>query len=115
VEEVHESDGLVGLIDPEKNRIPRLGIIGVAIDKRTEPMFPNLRGAYGVVVAAKAPGSLSIPTGLQVGDVIHEVNGGVVSTVEALRSTIETIKRGDPVALFVEREGKLLYISFEME
>jgi serine protease Do len=115
VEETHESDGLVDLIDPEKNRIPRLGIIGVAIDKRTEAMFPNLRGEYGVVVAARAPGALTIPTSLQVGDVIHEVNGAVASSVEALRSTVEKLKRGDAVALFVERDGKLLYVAFEME
>ena len=114
-EESHGSDGMAGLIDPEKNRIPRLGIIGVGIDRQTEGMFPKLRGEYGVVVAAKSPGSMTIPTSLEVGDVIHEINGTVVSSVEGLRAAIEKLKRGDAVALFVERDGKLLYVSFEME
>ena len=52
---------------------------------------------------------------MQAGDVIHEVNGVMTGSVEALRRTIDEVKRGDPVALFIEREGKLLYVSFEMD
>ncbi len=115
VEESHESDGMTGLIDPEKNRIPRLGIIGLAIDKDTAAMFPELRGAYGVVVAAKSPGATTIPTSLEVGDVIHEINGSVVDGLDGLRAAMDKFKQGDAVALFVERDGKLLYISFEVE
>jgi serine protease Do len=114
-EESHESDGMAGLIDPEKNRISLLGIIGLGIDKDTAAMFPDLRGAYGVVVAAKSPGSKTIPTSLEVGDVIHEINGTAVEGVDGLRAAIDKLKQGDAVALFVERDGKLLYISFEVE
>jgi S1-C subfamily serine protease len=114
-EESHGSDGMAGMIDPEKNRIPRLGIIGLGIDKDTAAMFPDLRGAYGVVVAAKSPGATTIPTGLEVGDVIHEINGSVVEGVDGLRSAIDNMKQGDAVALFVERDSTLLYISFEVE
>ncbi|MDR3703243.1 MAG: trypsin-like peptidase domain-containing protein [Candidatus Sulfopaludibacter sp.] len=114
-QESHGSDGMAGLIDPEKNRIPRLGIIGLGIDKDTAAMFPDLRGAYGVVVAAKSPGATTIPTSLEVGDVIHEINGSVVEGVEGLRAAIDKMKPGDAVALFVERDAKLLYISFEVQ
>ncbi len=113
--ESHESDGIAGLINPEKNRISRLGFIGVTIDKSNQSMFPKLRGEYGVVVAAKAPGAMTIPTSLEVGDVIHELNGAIVESVEGLRGALEKLKRGADVALFVERDGKLLYVSFEME
>ncbi|PYT22902.1 MAG: hypothetical protein DMG57_33730 [Acidobacteria bacterium] len=112
VEERHTTDRLVSLVDPEKNQIPQLGIIGVGIDQQTERMFPNLRGSYGVVVGARSDTPSGITTGLQTGDVIHEFNGSVTPTVEALRSVIARSKRGDPVALFVEREGKLLYVAF---
>jgi serine protease Do len=115
VEETHASDRLTDLIDPGKSQIPRLGIVGVAIDKQTAPMFPNLRGAYGVMVAALSVSSLRTPTGLQAGDVIHEVNGAAVLSIEALRSAIAKMKPGDPVALFIERQGHLLYIAFEMD
>jgi serine protease Do len=115
VEETHTTDRLADLIDPETSQIPQLGVVGIGIDKRTEAMFPNLRGPYGVVVVARSSESLGAPTGLQVNDVIHEINGVAVSSVEALRTALGKMKRGDPVALFIEREGKLLYLTFEME
>jgi serine protease Do len=115
VEESHTSDRLADMIDPEKNRVRQLGIVGIAIDKQTESMFPGLRGAYGVIVAALSASSAASLTGLEVGDVIHEVNGAVVSSLDELRTTIAKFKRGDPVALFIERDGKLQYLAFEIE
>lgn len=115
VEERHATDHFGGLVDPEKSQIPQLGIIGVGIDKQTEAMFQNLRSRYGVVVAARSEAPSGNATGLQTGDVIHEFNGSIVTSVDPLRSAIAKTKRGDPAALFVEREGKLLYVAFEME
>ncbi len=115
VEESHKSDHLADLIDPDKNRIRQLGIIGIAIDSQTAEMFPGLRGEYGVIVAALSASASASMTGLEVGDVIHEVNGAVASSVGALRDAMGKFKRGDAVALFIERDGKLQYLSFEIE
>jgi len=115
VEESHTSDRLSDMIDPDKNRVRQLGIIGIAIDKQTEAMFPGLRGPYGVVVAALSASSAANMTGLQVGDVIHEVNGTAITSVETLVETMAKFKRGDAVALFIERDGKLQYLAFEIE
>ena len=115
VEESHKSDRLADLIDPEKNRIRQLGIVGIAIDKDTQDMFPGLRGPYGVIVAALSASSSANMTGLQVGDVIHEINGKAVENLDGLRSTMNDFKRGDAVALFIERDAKLQYLSFEVE
>jgi serine protease Do len=114
VEESHTSDRLADLIDPQKNRVRQLGIVGLAIDKQTESMFPGLRGPYGVIVAALSASSAASLTGLEAGDVIHEVNGTAVSSLDELRATLAKFKRGDPVALFIERDGKLQYLSFEI-
>jgi serine protease Do len=115
VEETHTSDRLSDMIDPDKNRVRQLGIIGIPIDKQTESMFPGLRGPYGVVVAALSASSAANMTGLEVGDVIHEVNGTAVTSVETLIATMAKFKRGDAVALFIERDGKLQYLAFEIE
>lgn len=115
VEETHTSDRLTDLIDPEQNRIAKLGIIGLAIDKTTESMFPGLRGPYGVIAVALSASPAATETGIQVGDVIHEVNGTLASSVDALRAAMDKLKRGDPVALFIERDGKLQYLAFELE
>ena len=115
VEESHKSDRLSELIDPEKNRVRQLGIIGINIDKETKKFLPSLRAEYGVIVTALSASSGATPTGIQVGDAIHEVNGAVVSSVEELRTTMEKFKRGDAVALFIERDGTLQYLAFEIE
>jgi S1-C subfamily serine protease len=78
-------------------------------------MLPGLRGSYGVIVAALSASSVASPSGLQVGDVIHEVNGTLVESVAALRKTMQSFKRGDAVALFIERESMLQYLAFEIE
>jgi serine protease Do len=115
VEESHAADRLADMIDPEKSRIRQLGIIGIAIDKQTESLFPGLRGPYGVIVAALSASSAASLTGLEVGDVIHEVNGTAVTSIDELRTALARLKRGDPVALFIERDGKLQYLAFELE
>jgi len=115
IEESHDADRLSDLINPEKNRIRRLGIIGIGVDDKVADLLPGLRGSYGVIVAALSPSSTSTSTELQVGDVIHEVNGAAISSVEALRAATEKFKRGDAVALFIERDGRLQYLAFEIE
>jgi serine protease Do len=114
VEESHAADGLPDLID-DKSLIRRLGILGINVDDRTATMLPNLRGKYGIIVAARSADSAGVNVGLQAGDVIHELNGAVVDSVDALRQALATMKPGTPVALFIERDGKLLYVGFELD
>ena len=114
-EEGHSADRLTDLVDPEKGQIATLGVLGITIDQRTQPILPKLRGPYGVFVAARSEVPGGTQSGLQIGDVIHEINGVMVDSVEALRGRLEKMKSGEPVALFIERDNKLLYISFELE
>jgi serine protease Do len=115
VEETHSSDRLSNLIDPENNRVRQLGIIGIAIDEEARKLLPDLRAPSGVIVAALSASPAATPTGLQVGDVIHEVNGTAVSSVEELSAAMRSFKRGDAVALFIERNASLEYLAFEIE
>jgi S1-C subfamily serine protease len=50
-----------------------------------------------------------------VGDVIRAVNRTPLESVSQLRAIVHNIKSGDPVALQVERDGKMQYLAFEME
>jgi serine protease Do len=115
VQEEHSSDRLSDLVDPIKGQIPALGVLGISIDKRVQAILPQLRSGYGVLVVARSATFAGNPIALQAGDVIHEVNGVMVTSVEALRGKLEQMKHGDPVALYIEREGKLQYVSFELE
>jgi serine protease Do len=115
IEEPHQVDRLADLADPRKSLIRKLGVLGVAVDKETEGLVGDLRRASGVIVAARVENRRRVDPGLEVGDVIHEVNGNSVLNVEALRSAVAELKPGDAVALLIERGGKLLYVAFEME
>ena len=103
------------LVNPEENLVPRLGILGIGIDKRLAELLPDLRNSYGVVVAAGSATDLASGTGLKPGDVIYSVNGSPVSTVAALKNRINEFKTGQEVVMQIERSGRLMYVTLELE
>jgi serine protease Do len=111
IELPHDIDRLTALIDPGKSQVPLLGIVGVEIDSKLAPSLPGLRISSGVIVAAKsADSNADVP--LAAGDVIHAINGAPVTTLEAMRSTLERLSPNSPIVLQIEREGKLMFITF---
>src|ERR1035438_2066684 len=41
------------MVDPTKNLVTRLGILGIDVDQNVAALLPDLRKRYGVVVAAR--------------------------------------------------------------
>jgi serine protease Do len=115
IEEKTEIDPLSELVDPEKNRIPRLGVLGIDINQQTAELLPPLRIKSGVAVVARTAGYRSDDTGLLPGDVIHFLNGSPVTGLEELGKRLSFFKTGDAVVLQIERDGELSYLAFEME
>jgi serine protease Do len=113
-EHEHDVDRIFDLVDPAKDLVPQLGILGLEIDNEISKMFPELRRGSGVIVVARAA-TAGPASGLQSGDVIHSVNGVTVIGLDGLRSAVEKLKPNDPVAMQIERQGKLMYLAFEME
>ena len=103
------------LVDPVKNQVRRLGILGIDIDQNVAAMLPELRKKYGIVVAARTGDSPYSGDTLRLGDVIYSVNGLPVTSVVALRTALDTLKETDPLVLQVERDGRLIYITMERE
>jgi serine protease Do len=102
------------MVNPEKNIVARLGILGIDIDKKIVQMLPDLRKPYGVVVAARASGS-PYSAQLSPGDVIHAVNNEPISSVAALRQALEKRKITDPTVLQIERDSRMMYLDLEPE
>jgi S1-C subfamily serine protease len=102
------------LVDPEKNQVRKLGILGIEITAKIAALLPDLRKPYGVVVAARIA---AVPSGaeLQPGDVVHEVNGEPIATIAALREVLDKQEPDTPLVLQVERDGKLMYQMLELE
>jgi serine protease Do len=115
VPEPHTIDHLVDLTNPEADSIAALGIIGLTTNKKVEEMLGGLRLPLGVAVAARIPSQSGLETGLQTSDVIHAINGTFVNSVPELRSNLQQLKPGDPVALLIERGGRAQYLAFSFE
>jgi serine protease Do len=103
------------MVDPTKNLIRRLGILGVDVDQNVAALLPELRKHYGVVVAALGGGSSYTGDSLQLGDVIYAVNSSTVTGVASLRKALDALKATDPVVLQVERDSRLMYVTLESE
>jgi serine protease Do len=114
VETRSDFDSVASMADPSKNLVPQLGIIGVEIDSRIAASATGLRDPYGIIVVARAAGSTSdVP--LMARDVIRSVNNSPVQTLDALRETVRSVKPGTPMTLQIQREGRLMYVSFTFE
>ena len=115
VEQHDDMDRLADSLDPAKDLIPKLGILGVQIDRDIAAMVPSLRMASGVIVAARTANGAAVDSGLEAGDVIHALNGTTIISLDTLSASIQQLKPGDPVVLQIERNGGLHYLAFEME
>ena len=108
-------DPLAALASPEKNLVPRLGILCIEIDQRIAPLMPDLRHPYGLIVVAKSPEGQAQFIDLQPGDIIHAINDLTIATLTAFQNAVQELKPGDAVVLQVERDQRLQYVAFEME
>jgi serine protease Do len=101
------------MVDPAKNAVPKLGILGIAVDQRVAALLDELRKPYGIVVAARYGDSPYTGDALQLGDVIFAINAGPVTSIAALNEALGALKDADPVVLQVQRGDRLLYLTLE--
>ncbi|MFL6280546.1 MAG: trypsin-like peptidase domain-containing protein, partial [Vicinamibacterales bacterium] len=114
VEERSQFDAVSATVDPEKSLVAELGILGVGIDPQIAAAATGLRDSYGIIVVARAAGATSeIP--LLPRDVIRSINSQKLSTLQELQQAVHALKPGTPVALQIQREGRLMYVAFAME
>jgi serine protease Do len=115
VVEREADDALAGMVSPERNLVPRLGILGLDVDERVLAVIGPLRAPSGVVVAAASGEQPAWQDPLLPGDVIHTLNQEPVSNLARLRELLAAVTPGSPVVLQVERSKNLRYVAFEWE
>ena len=116
VEHRDQMEQLIDSVNPENNLIPRLGVLAIDLTGELgEKLKSALRIPSGAIVVGRAVELITPETGLQAGDVIHQLNRKAIDSADTLRGAVDNLKPGDPVVLQVEREGELMYVSFEME
>jgi serine protease Do len=116
IEQRDHMDELLDAVNPENSLISRLGILAIDLtDSLRSRLGSSLRVQSGVVVVGRAADLILPDTGLQAGDIIHQLNTTAIDSVDGLRTAVGAIKAGQAVVLQVERDGGLLYVGFEME
>jgi serine protease Do len=115
IEHRDHMDELLDTVNPENSLIPRLGVLVIDLTDDLRTRLGSLRIPSGVVVVGRAADLIMPDTGLQGGDIIHQLNAASVDSVDTLRTAVGKLKTGDPVVMQVERDGGLMYVSFEME
>jgi serine protease Do len=115
IEHLDHMDELLHAVNPENSLIPHLGVLVIDLTPDLRTRLGSLRISSGVVVVGRAADLILPDTGLQAGDIIHQLNTTPIDSVDVLRTAVSALKTGDPVVLQVERDNSLTYVSFEME
>ncbi|HYM12866.1 MAG TPA: trypsin-like peptidase domain-containing protein, partial [Bryobacterales bacterium] len=115
IERRNDPQRFADLVNPEDNLLPKLGILGIEIDRKIAALLPDLRIDSGIVVAARAAVSPYLGRELQAGDVIHGVNGVPVKSIAGLKTALDNVKPGAPLVLQIERDGRLMFVTLELE
>jgi serine protease Do len=115
IEHRDHMDELLDAVNPENSLIPRLGVLAIDLTDDLRTRLGTLRLPSGVVVVGRAADLIMPDTGLQAGDIIHQLNTTSIDSVDTLRTAMGRLKTGDAVVMQVERDGGLMYVSFEME
>jgi len=115
IEHKAQMDELLDAVNPENSLVPRLGVLAIDLTPDLIARLGSLRIPSGVVVVGRAADLIMPDTGLQAGDIIHQINTTRIDSMDTLRTAVGAFKIGDPVVLQVERDGSLMYVGFEME
>jgi serine protease Do len=103
------------LASREENLIPELGIFAIDLtDRLRARIAPERHDHGGVLVASREADGPALEDNFQSGDVLYALNREQVKNVAGLRTLVKKLKAGDPVAVQVERLGKLRFVSFEL-
>jgi serine protease Do len=114
-ERARDPERLADTVSPERNAVPRLGLLALDLEEVQAQLPGPLRAKAGVVVAAAATDGSSGADPLLPGDVIYSVNQEPVVSVQKLREVLARIKPSEPVVVQLERNGGLRFITFEAE
>lgn len=114
LERPRDSEQILSMVHEDKNLIAKLGVLALDVDGKTTPLLPPLRKLSGVVVAGVVAEQPGYSDALYPADVIYAVNGAKVGSVAELEAALNPAKRGESVALQIERLGQLQFVVIEI-
>lgn len=100
-------------VDPETHGVPVLGIVGLDVTE-APALRASLRIDTGVLVTARTLANADNLVPLNIGDVIHAVDGIPVRSLDGLRVLLDGHPANSDVVLQVERQGQLVFVACEI-
>src|SRR5215471_83719 len=100
----------------EKPSAPEQPRIGVAVTELTPEIAKELKvptSTKGIVIGDVEEGSSASEAGLEIGDVIAEVDRKPVKTVTDFRNAITNHTSDDPILLLINREGHSRFVAVQ--
>jgi serine protease Do len=90
--------------------------LGFTVQNLTSDISKNLgyKGEKGVLVTSVKPGSAADDAGIQVNDLIKEVNRTKVGSVDQFEKEISKLSKGDTIAFLIQRGKTSFYIALEI-
>lgn len=92
--------------------VPRLGIAVIPLSPEVAKLLPPTRKPTGLVIVALTAGGKGTLLDFQVGDVLYSINRTPIGTLSELRKVLEELPEDGSVAIQLERDGKLQFVSF---
>jgi len=96
---------------PDSGR-PRLGIAVADLTPELAQHLKIPKDVRGVIIGDVEEGSAAAEAGLQLGDIVQQVNHKPIRTVAEFHSELTT-HQSTPVLLLVNREGHTLFVAVE--
>jgi serine protease Do len=115
LERPKDPERLLSLVSGESNMVPRLGLLAVDLDERVTPLLPPLRKLTGVVVAGVVADLSSQEDTFHPGDVVYAVNDTAIRSLADLKAAVRDLQHGEPVAVQIERSGRIQFLLLEIE
>ena len=110
-----DPEQLARMVSGQQNAIARLGILGISLNPTVAEIMPPLRRSTGVVVAGRLADGPHWNSLFQPGDVIYRVNQKPTTGLRELLAVLAELKEKTPVVVQIERLGKLMFVTFELE
>ncbi len=110
-----DPEQLARMVSGQQNAIARLGILGISLNPTVAEIMPPLRRSTGVVVAGRLADGPHWSSLFQPGDVIYRVNQKPTTGLRELLAVLAELKEKTPVVVQIERLGKLMFVTFELE
>ena len=110
-----DPEQLARMVSRQQNAIARLGILGISLNPKVAEIMPPLRRSTGVVVAGRLADGPYWSSLFQPGDVIYRVNQKPTTGLRELRAVLAELREDTPVVVQIERLGRLMFVTFELE